>query len=271
MLICDFSKSFVTFRLDFERKPPVTVSHPPPFSLNNARIQVESQCCIVDNQTGQRHTFVLGASCKTERVGVDRDIWTQPNADFAPIFSCDQFMNLKTYARAGTEVESYPAGSGTQSDRQSGRNDAVFDSVRIDIMESEAEELCTASEIVKATLANDPLVARTEIESERYSATIDYPIKTMNANERDEIYQTDTGPVLLPDLSRSPDELLTGMELAFSAFNCSDWTEMLVRVRTDVAESVSVYHYSRPVRLNCVNHVFRICTSPHSQERPGGQ
>lgn len=256
--VCRFSESFVTFRLDFDRKPPATVSHRPPYSLNNARIQIECRCLISEKNTGVTQTFVLGASCKTERVGVDCNIWTKPNADFAPIFSRDRFMNIKTFARVGIEVEHYPPGSGTQSDRQSGRISDVFDDVRIDLAEVDADVLATASDIVDATLANQLLVAQTTIENDRYSAVIEYPVKTMNANERDLVYQTDTGPVLLPDLLRPPDELLTGFELGFAAFNCPDWIEVLMRVPTEISETVRVYHYSGSVRMDCSNRVLRI-------------
>ncbi len=34
----DFSRSFLTFRIDTLKKPPQTVSQQPPYSLNNARI-----------------------------------------------------------------------------------------------------------------------------------------------------------------------------------------------------------------------------------------
>ena len=81
----------------------------------------------------------------------------------------------------------------------------------------------------------------------------------MNASDRDRIYQTDTGPVLLPDLSRSWEELIEGMELAFSAFNTDSWTEFIVRCANRVADGVSVYHYSRVVRLDDVrNQIFRL-------------
>ena len=39
---------------------------------------------------------------------------------------------------------------------------------------------------------------------------VEYPVKTMNANERDMVYQTDTGPVLLPDLSAETEKLFDG-------------------------------------------------------------
>ncbi|GIT28285.1 MAG: hypothetical protein Ct9H300mP1_03310 [Planctomycetaceae bacterium] len=66
--------------------------------------------------------------------------------------------------------------------------------------ECEGTPLDWAQEIVEAVLANQNLVARTELENDRYHALIEHPVKTINANERDWIYQTDTGPVLFPDL-----------------------------------------------------------------------
>ena len=41
---------------------------------------------------GEVHFFALGANCKTEQVGVDRDIWMEPNADFVPIMSGLRFL-----------------------------------------------------------------------------------------------------------------------------------------------------------------------------------
>jgi len=101
-------------------------------------------------------------------------------------------------------------------------------------------------------------VARTEIQADRYVAILEYPVKTMNANERDMIYQTDTGPILLPDLSREPDDLIGGMRLAFAAFNCSTWIEFIIRTRTPVAEGVEVHHYRETLRLDCLNQVIRL-------------
>ncbi len=258
MKTIDFSRSFLTFRIDTEKKPPKTVSHKPPFSLNNARIQLECRCVITEKATGELQRFVLGASCKTERVGVERDIWTEPNSDFAPIFSDEGFLNLKTYSQAGLDVELYPPGSGRQTDRQTGLHADVFDSTWIDVVECAGEVIESGEAIVEATLANVPLNARTTIESDRYSAVIEYPVKTMNANERDIVYQTDTGPVLFPDLTAEPAEILSRFELAFAAFNCPDWIEFLVRTPTPVSERISVQHYSKPVRFDARNEVIRL-------------
>jgi len=258
MQTIDFSRSFLTFRIDTRKKPSQTASHAPPFSLNNARIQLECQCVVTEKESGWTQTYVLGASCKTERVGVDKGIWTEPNADYIPIFSVENFMNIKTFARSGMTVELYPPGSGSQSERQTGRVAEAFDSVRIDLAERPAEQLTSADQIVRATLANAPINARTTLKTARYQAVIDYPVKTMNANERDNVFQTDTGPVLLPDFTSDPERMLAGLELAFAAFNCFRWIEFLVRVPTAVSDDVLVFHYSKSVRFEAHNEIFRM-------------
>lgn len=254
----DFHRSFFTFRIDTLVKQPLTVTHKPPFSLNNARIPIECRCVVTEKATDQSQAFVLGASCKTERVGVEGDIWLEPNADFCPIFSDDRYLSLKTYSQVGTTMELFPPGSGSQSDRQTGLIDETYDSVKIDMTECEGTPLDSAQEIVEAVLANQNLVARTELENDRYHALIEHPVKTINANERDWIYQTDTGPVLFPDLSVEPDAMLTSLELAYSAFNCPDWIEFIVRRVTPTTSDVSVYHYSDAVRCDSRNQILRI-------------
>ncbi len=256
----DFSRSFLTFRIDYLKRPAETASHEPPSSLNNARIQLECVCSIMDKTTGATQTFVMGASCKTERVGVDRDIWIEPNADFVPILSDHDFLIIKTYDTANKGVPFYPPSRGTQPERQVGRTADAFDSVRIDVARAPAERLESAARIVEATLdpVRPPLAARTSIGTDRYTAVLEYPVKTMNASERDFIYQTDTGPVILPDFTRDPEELITGLELAFVAFNSPHWAEFIVRAPVSVGGEIEVYHYAKPVRLEAENQVFRL-------------
>jgi hypothetical protein len=258
MKTIDFSKSFFTWRVDTLKKPPKTASHQPPYSLNNARVQADCHLEIKDQQSNAAYEFVLGANCKTERVGVDRDIWLEPNADFVPVMSQDYFMAFKAFDRADKGVMLHPPSLGPQPEKQIITVTEAFDSARIDISYCDGEILESAERINQSVLANHPLVARTEIASERYKAVLTYPVKTMNANERDQVYQTDTGPVLLPDLSRDPERLMGGMELAFAAFNCPSWTEFIVRTKTPIREGLSVYHYSKSVRIDCRNQVLRL-------------
>ena len=118
--------------------------------------------------------------------------------------------------------------------------------------------MTSAGEIVGAVLDNRLINARTEIESDRYTAVIEYPVKTINANERDYIYQPDTGPVLFPDLNMDPDDLIGSFDVAFVAFNTPHWAEFIVRVPTPVSDEIEVHHYSRSIRLDARNVIIEL-------------
>ena len=259
MKVLDFARSTMVFRIDLDTVAPRTLSHEPPYRMNNARVQIDGLCRVTELANGRVHTFVLGCDCKTERVGADADLFLEPNADFIPIFSDDAFMHLKTFARAGTVAAAWPPGSGEQGDRLTTSIAGTFDRVHLDLVERDGECLAEAGEIVDAVLANELLVGIHRFANERYAAEIEYPVKTINANERDVVYQTDTGPILLPDLERNPDDLLTGLELAFTASKAPDWAQLIIRTRTPIADGVEVYHYSRSVRMDGIaNELYRL-------------
>jgi hypothetical protein len=254
----DFSRSFLKFSVDVQKKPPETVSHKPLFTLNNVRIPLECRLQIAAKQMDYREEFVLTASCKTERVNVDHDIWTSPNADVFFVFSASRFLIVKTYDYVGRQVPLYPPSLGMQPERHAGLVQNAFDAVRIDIAVAEAEPLASTARIIDGALSSQPLVAATEIENDRYIARIEYPVKVINASERDGFFQTDTGPVLLPDLSREPEDMLEGLELAYSAFNSPDWIELIVRHTTPIGNGISVWHYSRPERFESKNSITAV-------------
>jgi hypothetical protein len=257
--VLDFARSTMTFRIDVDKIPPRTLSHRPPYPMNNARVVLDCRCRITDRATGRIQTIVVGASCKTERVGADAGIWLVPNGDFIPILSDDEFMHIKTFARAGTVAQLEPPGTGEQPARLRVPIAGTFERVHLDLVEHEGEPLTDATAIVEAVLANDRLVGIHRFESDRYRVEIEYPVKTINANEREWVYQTDTGPILFPALDCEPDELLSRLELAFTAANNPTWAEFIVRVRIPIAADTDVYHYSKAVRLDgIVNEFHRI-------------
>jgi hypothetical protein len=79
-------------------------------------------------------------------------------------------------------------------------------------------------------------------------------------NRKYHYFQTDTGPILLPDVSRSRLKSVSReieiLDLAFVAFNSPDWAEFVINVPTRVAKGVTVDHYSKFRRIdgmkNCV-------------------
>lgn len=253
----DFARSFLWWRIDADKLPPGTVTVPPPYALNNARVPLDCLCVVGETATGKRRQFALGASCKTEAVGAERDIWPQPNADFIPVLSDDgEMLGIKTYDIVGRQL---PLVVGAmQPERQVSKVAEVFESARTDITRVDAEPLATAAEVVAAILANRRLVARTLYGDERYRIELEYPVKTVNANERDTVFQPDTGPVLVPDFEREPEEMIDSLQLAFIAFHTFDWAELLVRVPVPVADGVEVYHYARSMRIESRNELWAL-------------
>jgi hypothetical protein len=63
------------------------------------------------------------------------------------------------------------------------------------------------------------------------------------------------GPALHVDF----DQLLPGVDFAFTASSGPTWAESIVRGRIPVAEGVEVFHYAEPVRLDgIVNELYMI-------------
>ncbi len=256
MEVCDYSRSFFTFRVDMRKRVPITVSQPPPLTVNNARCPLEARCRIRFAQSGKAVEYVVSAACKAEQVNVTKGIWHQPNADMCMVASDEHFMVVKSWDRTNKGVKLYPPSLGDQPERQVGRIADAFDHLRVDLCLSQGRVLETTDEIVTAILANRRLVGQTDFTtSDGSTVSMEYPIKVVNASEVDGFYQTDTGPILWPDAAGGWSENpISTFRLAFIAHNAPDWAELIVNVPTPVAEGIAVNHYSRVQRLEGVTN-----------------
>ena len=252
----DFSSSYIVFRLDTSKVLPKSVSHPPPLSINNARINHECYATLVEKKTDRSESFYLGASCKTERVGVEKDIWTEPNADFVPIFSDSHYLILKTFEHAQIEVPLHPSTLGMQPIRQHALITDNFADVKQIQKKIEGKIIDDIDSIINLTLTGINLNALTVIENDHYIFSIQYPIKTMNVNEVDKIMQTDTGPIIFPDLSQEFDNSLKHIQLAYVAWNRKDYAEFIVRSEKNINDQVSVFHYCEAHQLQVDNSII---------------
>ena len=175
MEVCDYSRSFVTF-VGHERS-------------NNARLQVESVTKLTDTEAGTSTDYCFFASCKSEDTFAKKNLFYEDNYDFCGIFSADEYAIFRT---CSTHTEEF---------REQGAWRGRFEDVHWHIVRSEGTELTEAVQIVRASLENVPLVGKVEIASAdgALGAEIEFPIKTMNANDLKDIYQVDTGPLAFPD------------------------------------------------------------------------
>ena len=271
----DFSRSFVTFKIDLAAKPSATMSDIPPYNLNNGHIPIDCILTVTERSSGKSEVICLGGDCKTETVGVQQGVWMAPNADFVPIYSQSKCLTLKTYDRIGRAVQ-YSSVSGgragsVQSDRAVVDVAEAFSGLDLGVNRTTTQFLETTKEVVANGLSNEALSARTEFSNDRYDCVMEYPIKTCNFNNRDWFFQPDTGPVLFPNLDVDLDEMVANMELAFIAWNrypgsaCGEqepgWAEWVVRHPSEVGrnaegEAIEVNHYSKSVRMECHNKVF---------------
>jgi hypothetical protein len=120
----------------------------------------------------------------------------------------------------------------------------------------------TWEQVRDVTTAGTPIVAHTELTNPELglSARIEYPIKTMNVDINHQIYQVDTGPIVLADLSRRHESAIDSLSLAFVAFNAPDFadfvTEQPTPITADGKEVAEVHHYSGPTSLPARNRLF---------------
>ncbi len=237
MQTIDFARSFITF---------VTHGH-----TNNARIQVECACTLCAPGEPAREYLVV-ASCKSEDVYVEDGLFKQPNYDFCGVFERDEYAIIRAHATA--EEGGYEIGKVAER----------FEALHIHVVRTEGRPCASDAEIVRATLGNVPLVARTAIRDPQsgLEAQLEYPVKTMNVREDGSVYQVDTGPVVFPDLAPPGREGIERLTLAFVVFNRPESAEFVLQVPTPVrADSEArTPHYSEIRKTACVNSIVAMGT-----------
>lgn len=258
MKLLDFHRSFFFFEVDYVAKPPKTVSDKRQNLHNRARIRIDCQCKIT-RPNGKSTTYYLGEACKTERCGCSKELglFIQPNADFRPVYSTEDMVIFKSWDKNDKGVMLQPPSLGPQPERQIIRTDDAFYKHRLVTRFVHATPLPTVKKIIAATDAGRPLIARTEFTRVGHRIVIDYPVVSFNVSQRHDFYQTDTGPILFPDLTRKTKRLGESFRLAFAAFNNPNWVELIVQERTPIGKGLSVNHYSRSVQIDdCRNTLF---------------
>ena len=238
MKICDYARSFVTF---------VT-----PGRTNNARLQVESVCTLTDEDTRVTQEYLFFASCKSERTYAEKDLFIEENYDFCGIFSNEEYAIFRTHS---THTEQF---------REQGLWQGRFEEVHRHVVRVEGRALKGNAEIVQATLRNIPLVGQVEIAhvDKKLSATLEFPIKTMNANDIKNLYQVDTGPVAFPDFEMEVERHIERLSPAYVAYNAPNFADFVIQQALPIVvegqEVIRVTHYSGLVSLPAKTHVIAV-------------
>ena len=218
---------------------------------NEVRFWVESRTRWIDERAGAHEDYVQCGSCKSEDTFAEKDLFLKDNYDFLPVFGPRWGI---VFRRKSVRHDGY------REVRDAG---GWWDGQSYRLVEGPARELTTQEEILEATYAHEPLVSQTEIADPATGlrAVIEAPVKTMNTRRGPGIYQVDTGPVVLPDLSRRPGRSVDALRLAFVAFNVPGFADFIVEVPTPTGESpeaAEVFHYSERITLPATNRLYAI-------------
>jgi len=219
--------------------------------FNAVRFWLESRTLILDEVTGSSVDYYQCGSCKSENTFGEQDLFYRDNYDFLPILGDGRWLIFRRTVRLSDRYRSVAPvedlwGTPILKLRQA----------------SQAKILASWDEIRAATAEAIPLVAQTEIfnPETRLRAILEYPVKTMNISLDKKMYQVDTGPLALPDLSQRYDPQIECLKLAYVAFNTADFADFVVEqptaVSADGAGDCQVSHYSNPISLAATNRVI---------------
>lgn len=241
MNILDYSRSFVTFQVPG----------------NNARIAVEASC-ILTQPDGSAERYLMFASCKSEDTYAERDLFripeTSPNYDFSGMYSDTRYRLERIFA----DNDMARPETGLTADRFLGVDRHLVDA-------TVEASLDTNEAIVRATLDYKLIVARTTIADPNnpgFTQTIEFPVKTMNANADHMLYQTDTGPVPLYDFSDPNPEIMARFRWAYIAINNPNHAWFVIQGPTPlVKDGVTVAttaHYSSVADYPASNSLYAL-------------
>ena len=171
----DFSRSFLTFRVDLDAQPAITLSKPSPYRVNNARIVFEATCELTNRKTGFQSLYALVASCKTEVVGVERGIWNQPNADFCLVADQTEAQIMKSWDRNDKGVMRFPESLGPQPERQVDLVKNMWATFKFNPHEVEGKLLETDKQVVDSVLDNQRINLHMSYDDGDYHVVIQHP------------------------------------------------------------------------------------------------
>jgi hypothetical protein len=229
--------------LDFGRS---FVCHTGPF--NAVRLWIESRTTIVDDASGKVSHFYQCGSCKSERTFAEKDLFYENNYDFLPVVGRDRTLMFRRHMTANADYRDVrevvkPWGAPILRLRNA----------------ADAAVLDAWPKIQHAIESGAPIVCRTTLvdETTRLRSVVEYPVKTMNMNVEKQLWQTDTGPLALPDLSQRHEQPIDSLRLAFVAANRLDEAYFLVEQPTPLVvgdqQVAEIRHYTQPFAAKATN------------------
>lgn len=222
---------------------------------NAVRMWIESKTTIIDERAGIATEYYQGGSCKSEDTFAEKGLFYEDNYDFLPVFGDGKVLVFRRHAEVRQDRYKTVA---SMADMW-GENPTILLHKPTDVV-----LLDTWEKIARATSVGLPIVTQTEISDSQsgLKAIIECPCKTMNVSSSKKMYQTDTGPVILPDLSQRYRPQISCFRLAYIAFNVNHFADFVIEGPTSIVkegkEVAGVHHYSKIVSLPAKNTLYAI-------------
>lgn len=246
------------------------------------RVAIESRTVVYDDAAGAATAYYLGASCKSEDTyGVRKDygetgfrpgantLFADPNYDFTWIIGVGSAVIFRrALPQAG---QTGPTGyREVRADTRKTWGESRFQ--LFPAAEAYAIPADRFEPAARATEAGHALVSQTEIADPATGqrAVIEYPVKTMNVSregfpdgDRESVWQIDTGPVGVPDLSRRHAPPVDAFSLGFIATislhpAAADFVLEQPTPLPPPHEGVQALHFSGPFSLPAANRLVGI-------------
>jgi hypothetical protein len=245
----DFGNSYMTWSAPHNFADTRKPGHMP--WGNAARIMIDARCNILDSAGNLADELYLIAPCRTEWMYQETGMIQNPSGEYRQIFSEPHGLQ-KTVGKSITETGPIAHGPAIST--------TVFEWIEFTLSERPSRKLATDRAVVDATMAHAPIVARTSFESNRLTAILEYPIRTMNFHEEHGRFQVDTGPLIFPDLDDAAERLIDRCSLAHTVYNTFTYAEFVCKRPTplivDNTEVASIYHYSLFENLAVTTELF---------------
>lgn len=197
-----------------------------PGAVHHVRFNLEAQCRIRDEASGNVMEIFVGAPCRAEYTIVARNLFQIPSNEFRMAFSHTHQVPI---AREPSSVEE--AVSATELSTS-------FEESKISLQSHrDVEEVTSAGQVIEATLAGDLLNGRSIYrDAERQlTVSVQYPVNLINLNVAAGTFQVCTGPLILPDLNTWKEGQVDRVFLAHAAFTQFDHVEFILQREVDAA------------------------------------
>ncbi len=231
------------------------------FTINTdqmTRILLDARTVVTDHKTGAVEELFLITPCQGERMWVNGRLIQDPPYEFTGVFSEKEMVINRVWASHDPErkgefdyKEMYP----------------YFNKITFNVkVHGKSRKLVTLREQTDAIKADKVIVCQTTVKSVdgRYSAVMEYPLKTVNLLISNDSVQVDTGPILAPVWAdpgwKEPlsGRVIEQMRQAFIVYNTQDRVDMTLRVPTELPQGGKALHYSHYLTTAGTSVMFEV-------------